>query len=323
MRISVLPALLFTAACGSSGSGSDTPDVSQQPSLFFGTRAGEPAANGLDFAGDSSILRDVDGAGPIRVKVVRALTDWDSGQTRLVISDEILEVDDSDIAEGDPNFTITLDGETLQFVDGNGPSNANGGNWRSRMNSAGLASGSASIFDYILEADPSLTGEFDTEAFFVFGFETDPAEIAALTGDVMYSGEFAGSGQLLRSDGTVFIGEVKTEGDINLTASFSDGSISGTVIGEYLENDPGDAFLTQFNMSFSTDIDGNGYAADLTCNTGCDANESIIAGTFFVQDALETSGLIGFDVQAEVPNPENESELVDTRFISGASYTAE
>ncbi len=317
MKKIVFTSLLALAACGSSGTSSDTVDVTAA-ALSFGTSSGSAAANGLDFATALSDLSDVEGAGPINIKVARALTDWDSGTTRLVISDETLEVE----SLNDGYFAITLNGERLVFdAEGNPEATANGSTWESYFNTEGQVSGTGAIYDYARGQDPMLTGEFDTEAFFVFGIETDPAEIAVMVGEVVYNGGLEGYGQLLDASGNVFIEEVNVQGSIELTVSFDDtdtvnGSLNASLFGD------GEDSLNTVDMTFSTGIEGNGYAADLVCTDGCADQSSIIAGAFFGEDALETSGLIGFDISAEIENPDVPETLIDTRFISGAGFTA-
>ena len=95
--------------------------------LAFGTRSGATeAANGLDFATALSDLENLEGTGAVKVKMVRALTDWDSGTTRLVISDETLGVDSID----EELFAITLNGERLVFDEGGNPvATANENEW--------------------------------------------------------------------------------------------------------------------------------------------------------------------------------------------------
>ena len=310
MKQVTIPALLLLAACGGGGGGggsdsSSAPTNTTGQQLSFATTDSDASSNGLPFANSASTVADVEGAGEIDIKVVRALTDYDSGTTQLVISDETVTIDNFEGADLDV-LTITLDGETFVVGGANPTDNANGEPWFIDRFTSGDASETLSILSYAGEENPDFTGEFDSEAFFVVGFETDPDEIANLVGEIIYTGEFAGFGQLIDADGTdinisseVFIG-----GDIDITANFNDDTADGVLTA--VESD------ISFDTEFSADIEGNGFAANLTCTNGCTDSASGIAGAFYGEDGLETSGIIGFDVQTE-----------EGQFIGGAGFTAE
>ena len=304
-----IPVLLVLAACGGGsdggGGGVSTNATTQQ--LSFATTDSDASSNGLPFANSESTVADLEGA-EIDIKVVRALTDYDNGTTQLVISDETITIDSLDGA-GEDVFTITLDGETFVVGGENGTANANGVPWNTDRFTSGSASTTASIFSYAGEADPNFTGEFDSEAFFVVGFETDPDEIANLVGQIMYTGGFAGFGQLIDADGTIS-NERFVTGDIDITANFDDGTVDGTLTSGEIEVSAG--IDASFDAEFSTGIEGNGFAADLACTNGCTDSTSGIAGAFYGEDGLETSGLIGLDVQIDAG-----------QFIGGAGFTAE
>ena len=298
MKQVTIPALLLLAACG--GGGSDSSSAAT---------GSDASSNGLPFANSASTVADVEGAGEIDIKVVRALTDYDSGTTQLVMSDETVTIESFDGADQDV-FTITLDGETF-VVDGeNGTDNANGEPWIADRPTSGEASGTLSIRSFAGAADPDVTGEFDSEAFFVVGFETNPDQIEAIVGKVMYTGEFRGFGQVLDADGAVVDSQVFVGGDVNITAAFDDIS---TVEGSLIGTGSSPESSVPFDTAFSANIEGNGFAADLTCTNGCTDNASSIAGAFYGEDALETSGIIGFDVET------NDGQ----QFIGGAGFTAE
>ena len=285
--------------------------------LFIGTRDADSSANGLPFALAGSVVEDLEGAGQIKVKVVRALTDWDSGTTRLLISDETLTLVSGDIASGLDNITLTLGGETVQLVGGGAPvSSGQADDWSAYLNTIGEVSGTGAVYTYQRVEDPALKREFDTEAFFAFGYETDPDEIADLVGTAIYSGPFGGFGQVLDPlTGAVVETEQEVSGTITLTADFdaSTPSVTGDLAGtfEYRNID--------FTTSFTAPVEGNGFLGELdsmTCNDAVCLSNSEVAGAFFGADAQESSGLIGMNVRV-IPDVGTEY-----RFISGGGYTA-
>jgi len=330
MRVISIVSLLAVAACGGGGGGSGgsggsgggptpPPPALNSNALFFGTPDGSTtAANGQPFATALSALDDIEGAGVFNVKVVRAQTDWDSGETTFILSDETVTVTELD---GGGVFEITLGGETITIDDGDSVApNANGRSWQAQLNnSLGAVSGTGLLFDFVGAENPALAGEFDAGALFVFGHETDPAEIAALMGPSNYSGDFNGVGQLLDANGSVIGSRVLTSGTVTIGATFGNtASISGTVAG-MIEDGHGNP---AFNMDFTTDLDGNGYASDLDCLSGCDDNASVIAGAFYGVDALETSGLIGLDITTDVTDPANTGQTIEGRYLGGAGFSA-
>ncbi len=320
MRATAMISLLALAACGSGGSGANPDNLSERAqALAFGTKAGEPAANGLAFATEDTTLADVDGAGPINIKVVGAITDHESGETRLVILDETVTSTGNDLE----NFVVTLNGETLAFMEGAGPASVEGGeDWNSETFTEGAVSATRSIYVYARGENPDLNGEFDAELFSVVGFETDPSELAAIMGSVTYSGILEGYGQLLDLDGNLIDDEVNISGGIEITAAFDDlDTVNGSLNASY-GPDEGSDFENTVKMTFSAGIDGNGYAADLNCTSGCVDQSSVIAGAFYGHDALETSGLIGFDITSTVANPDDPNAPFETQFIGGSGFTA-
>ena len=179
-------------------------------------------------------------------------------------------------------------------------------------------SATGAVYAYEDAENPALTGEFDTEAFFAFGYETDPDEIAALVGTAIYSGDFAGYGQVIDpATGGVIQSEQKFSGTIDLMADFgaSSPSVSGDLDGTF------DFDGTVFSTSFSAPIEGNGFAGSLdnmTCTDAVCLSDSELAGAFFGTNALETSGLLGMNVRV-IPDVDPDGEY---RFISGGGFTA-
>ena len=285
-------------------------------SLFIGSRSSSSSANGLPFAVPASVVADLETAGAIDVKVVRALTDWESGATRLLISDETLTMAAGDLTNDLNDITLTLDGETLAFVAGVAPTSNGQSDWQSYINSLGAVSGSGAVYSYNNGPSAILSNEFDSEAFFVFGYETDPDEIAALVGSILsYNGNFEGYGQVIDpANGNVLSSEEYFSGTLALTANFTGGTVTGDLDGTF------DYDGTAFTTSFTAPIEGNGYLGNLdamNCTNAVCVSNSQVGGAFFGTDALETSGVLGMDVRVD-PNAGSEYQ-----FISGGSYTAE
>lgn len=306
--VSVLAMIMLSGCTAGTGFfGSDN-------SLFIGSRSGDSSANGLPFAVPASVVEDLEAEGAIKVKVVRALTDWESGATRLLISDETLTLSAGDVAGNLANITLTLDGEALAFVAGSAPASNGQSDWTSYLNSDGAVSGSGAVYSYNYGPSAVLSDEFDSEAFFVFGYETDPDEIAGLVGTAMYSGGFEGYGQVVDpATGSVIDSESYFSGNLDLTADFGGGSVSGTLDGSF------DYDGTLFDTAFTAPIEGNGYLGDLdsmSCTDAVCLSNSQVGGAFFGTGALETSGLLGMDVRVD---PDAGSEY---QFIGAGSYTA-
>lgn len=308
--IAILATTTLSACSASSGFFGSSND------LFIGTRSATESANGLPFAVPASVVQDLEAAGAIDVKVVRALTDWESGATRLLISEETLTLSAGDLANNLDDITLTLDGETLAFVAGVAPTSNGQSDWESYLNSLGAVSGSGTIYSYNYAPSAILSDEFDSEAFFVFGYETDPAEIVALFGQILnYNGNFEGYGQVIDpANGNVLSSEEYFSGTLALTADFTGGTVTGDLDGTF------DYDGTVFASTFNAPIEGNGYLGDLdpmTCTDAVCVSNSKVGGAFFGTDALETSGVLGMDVRVD-PNAGSEYQ-----FISGGSYTAE
>lgn len=304
-----IAALTALNAC-SAGSGFFGSDES----LFIGTRGASSSANGLPFAVASSVVEDLEAAGSVDVKVVRVLTDWESGSTRLLISDETATLAAGDIAGDLDGLTITLAGETLVFSGGVATPANNQTAWQSYVNTVGTVSGTGSIYSYEGGSTGALSGEFDSEAFFAFGYETDPDEIAALVGSAIYTGTFDGYGQVLDpASGAVLANEQRYNGTFTLVADFDASSVSGALDGTFAYDG------TAFAASFMAPVEGNGYSGTLdamTCMSATCISSTRVGGAFFGANAPETSGLIGMDVRV---TPVGGSEY---RVLGGGGFTA-
>lgn len=305
MKTTFLLPFLALCACGSSSDTTETP-IAKLPvpgnPLFFGTED-DGSANGLGFATPASQLEDVEGAGQFTTRLVRFKTDWASEATTLLVSDETISIED--LAASD--LVITIDGETLAFLSGNGPDTPSVDiPWRTGLRDRGAVSGYYNIFTYAAVDDAAIEGAFDTEGFFAVGFETDPEQVSALSGTVGYFGTSDAWGRGLNAAGDVVTSLVRMSSDITIMADFDALVIDGTLKGTLKEGEqsggtfvPSDVPETAFQMVFDADIQGNGYASELTCTSGCSDSASNIGGVFYGEDTLETTGVIGFDILNE------------------------
>ncbi len=313
MKLRVFTAFASVLSLGACSAG--TAFLGSGNDLFIGTRDAGASANGLPFALPASVLADLEAEGAIKVKVARTFTDWETGVTRLLISDETLTLSPDDLTNSLENIVLTLDGETLTFAASNAPASNGQDDWNSYLNSLGSISGTGAVYSYEGGTNPALSGEFDSEAFFAFGYETDPDEIAALVGNVVYSGLFEGYGQVISpTTGAVVENEVQFGGTIDLTANFDANTIGGDLNGTI-----GHLADTDFQTSFDVPIEGNGFLGSMdtmTCTDATCISNSDIGGAFYGVDGLETSGILGMNVRVI---PVGDSEY---RFISSGGFTA-
>lgn len=282
---------------------------------FYGPEAplahdSDTLPNGQPYATAGSALADLEADGPIQVRVVRSYVDHNTGITRLLVSDEFLTLSPGDVSDWLPNVAISIDGQTLVFADyeTTGPK---GQLWGVYLLGLGEVSGAGGVFSY---TDGQNAAPFDTEAFFAFGLQTDPAEIVALSGSAGYIGNFEGWGQVLDpGSNTVLLTEEKVSGAIALIANFDSGTVDGGLDGLLAVDD------REFTVLFSAPISGNGYSTPIQtfdCVNATCVSRSEIAGVFYGADALETSGIIGLDVTVRP------DDGVPYRFVSGAGFTA-
>lgn len=307
-----MSAPFLLTACGSgSGSGSAGSD----DTFFVGSTGGSVAASGLPFATPSSVLADVEGE-TITVKVVRFIMDWDTNTLSREITEETLTIPEGDTSEELDDITLTLGGETLTFVDGAAPTSSAQGDWTSRDAQILTNVMGGSIYVYEYDENELLTGEFDSQAFFIIGNETDPDVISAASNTIFYSGFTDGYGTILDVDGNAIFTEAPFFGDINLIANLGDGLVSGSF-------DDSSFAGVEVEMSFEdAPIVGNGFVADLeascvdfTCST-----EGTIGGAFYGDDAQETGGIFGFDLTMDNEEfPENSRSAV----VSGSFVASE
>ena len=290
-RVGALACGLLTA-CGGSGT------ADRGPSLPYAT--------------DDRVLADAVGT-PVPVTLVRYETDYGTGVTRLVTSDEVLTLTSFDGAGRDLTFTLSLRGEVLDFAKTGYLLQATDGAgkvWEAYTNTLGAQSGTVGVYAYDFGGG---AGDFDTEGFFVFGYGTDPATLAARTTAATYSGDFHGIGGVVDQTGAIVLEEAIGSGSIVLNVDFDAMQVAGDLSGSF---EGFGAFEAGVN---SAAIVGNGFASTLSpeCGSGvaCSSN-TLITGSFYGPDAGEASGLIAFDETVTTVG-----SGAGLRLLSGAGFT--
>jgi hypothetical protein len=314
MRLSFpgLCAIALLAGCSGGGSGIQNPDPVFIPQNFFGTTSAAASRNGLVFADGTQTYEDVAGQ-TLSVKVARHLTDYSTGETRLVISDETVTFDPRDFG-GARYMTITIGDETLAF-EAELATDSNGRTWRVYRPFNGTYSTVADFWSYSAGGRESEPGALDTEAVFVYGFETSPDVVAALSSNVTYTGDWFGRGAIIDETGALLSSRERGDGTITLYADFAADTLGGNVTGSFTDFGDVDGVIAQ------TGILGNGFVGDLSL-TACGSGEtcssaSQVSGVFFGPNAEELSGFIGFDVTRI------DGDGLLRRLISGAGFVAE
>ena len=309
--ISCCLALLCVSACAGS-----LPSREADPEYVLGDDLGPLGSNGLPYADGILVLSDVEDKG-FNVKFVRFVRDHDTGTTTVMITDETAALA-PDFTKGTTrSMGLTIGEDVLIFEDGTA-SLANGQSATSYLNTLLAHSGTAGIYSYDKYQSGDFEGPVDMEGFFAFGFETDPAEIAALTGNVRYTGTYLGYGQWLDDGGAVTDDEVETTGAITFIANFDADTVSGRLEGQFDPGPDGQDYLMVF---YNAAIEGNGFAGapDMVCdaNVSCSSATSL-GGAFFGVDGAELSGVIGFD---ETMDPNGSSPEV--QFVGAAGFSAD
>lgn len=124
----------------------------------------------------------------------------------------------------------------------------------------------------------------------MFGFETDPTNIDARSGSLIYSGEFIAQGSIDNSLDT----STEFEGPITVTVDFA-GVGSANVLIEGSLNNVSDADLTG-----DLDLSGNGFSGGISCTSGCDnLGASQIDATFYGPNADELGGVIAVNITVD------------------------
>ncbi len=273
----------------------------------FGTESTDQGGNGLAFATDGAVLTDTNGQ-TVTVRMVRHITDAETGEARLEISTETIAIENIDA----DTLTATIGGETVAFVNGEAV-RLDGSDISVDNFQEGAFSTVRSLFSY-----PD-AGE-QTEAVFVVGLETNPEVLQALSGQVTYTGNISGFGTESINNGESFVEEVSFDGNIALVADFGTEQISGTT--SITVDDSGNTF--DFNIA-DADIIGNGFGTELelvSCTDGltCSSN-SDIGGVFHGPNGEELAGITGLDLSATDADGNTTDYIGSGGFVAGNGET--
>jgi hypothetical protein len=323
--VSTSALLLALAACGSSSSGpsSSSPDPAPEGppevtrlTLNIGTTSTENSANGLSFAAGD--LFDVeDGFEGATVRLVRFISDNETGETFLQITEETITVTSFD--DGDLSGTLTFNGEEITFLDGQATL-PDGTRIDIFENTSGDWSATISPYSYVYDDNEGeiLAPGLNTEGSFAVGFETNPGDMPTTSGTTQYRGGFNGYSTLLDLDGNVIENEVQFEGQAIINADFSDSRISGSLTFDTFADDADDIFV-ELELQ-EADIVGNGFATTANVVNGCVAvscsSDTEIGGAFFGPNADETSGAAGVDYTETYGDGEG------VRLVGAGGFTA-
>jgi len=257
----LIPATVFamtlTAACG----GGDSSDTDDDPVII----------NGLPVGAEGQHLSDAEGIN-VTARTERLVAGNTPGTQTAVI-----RVNNGFFA-GDLDGRIELFGETVTIRDGSGTL---GSGEQVQLTYEADRSGT-----YVAALEASILGdpasdETVAEAVYIFGFETDPAEMAALpAGTLRYIGGFQAAGYLNDdpTDPVPYDGEMTVVVDLgNDTADVTlDGIIDNT---------------TDTDMSGTVGLSSNDLSGTLRCD-GCSGSAALRA-TFYGPDAAELGGVLG------------------------------
>lgn len=281
-KLLMIGSMTILTACAGSGGG----DENEPLGLSFGSTDPAASRSGLDYADGTQSLTDLEEQSHT-VRVVRTIKNLTKGEAQRRISDEVLTITQG--GNGD-DFTITLDGEVLTFVDSvtlraSDQSSIDG---FTPTGFSGLRN--ASIFQLAaVEGNSGRENEL-MSGFLVTCFETSPDAVMHIAGSTIYTGAVRG-----RTDPDNFGGNF--EGDFTLAANFDDNMVDGEIGLRSFDTELG---IGDLNFDIApAQITGNGFAGDLTL-TGCTfatctANGEIV-GVFYGQNADEVAGLLSLDV---------------------------
>ncbi|MDO6590721.1 hypothetical protein DS901_05310 [Loktanella sp. D2R18] len=257
----ILIALLSTTACGGGG-GDEDPVVTP-----------DPGANGLPYGVVGQDLSDAEGT---EMSLAAAGYDTSVGASvtqggTVTLATDFLTGGPADLSALDA--TIFMFGEEVTISNGSGVLNGNVVTLTYEPSRSGDYAGAISI------ANHTSGGVYQGETAYVFGFETDPADMETI-GTVNYSGGFLAQGVSGAS-------EAEYEGTIAIAVNFAGtatGSLDGVVGGS-----------TDMDMTLSGGtLSGNAITAGLGCSVGCSGDGDLDA-TFYGPNADELGGVLAID----------------------------
>ncbi|MDX8348832.1 hypothetical protein SLH49_12660 [Cognatiyoonia sp. IB215446] len=269
----VLVGMLALAACGGGGGSSSSGGGSG------GGGGSSSGTNGLDFGANGQELSDAEGA-----DVTMRSASFQAGNGPS-IEDATITLDAGFFNGGTANIDgrIEIFGQSVDITNGAGtlPTGENV--------VVVFEPDRAGTYAAALEVQVSAgTGSIDGEQAYVFGFETNPSQIAARTsGTATYSGDFLAFGSLNGSSNT----QTDYEGQITVVVDFT-GSGNADVDLDGRLNGATDVDLSADNLAISE----NGFDGSLSCDTGCSGGGSSIDATFYGPNAVELGGVLDIDV---------------------------
>lgn len=263
-RTSIVAICIALSACGGGG-GDDSGG---------GTTPAVPGTNGLDYGNAGQRLSDAEG--------IAITGDAAQLQNGIVSQSPGTITLDAGFFQGARDGTVTIFGEQVTISDGAGtlPSTSQDVNLFFDSSRSGTYAATLQVVTY----GAAQPGAIDGEIGYVFGFETNPAEMNAVTGSLEYTGEFLAGGLL---NGTT---EAEYEGAATFTVDFGNNTVAGTLEGQIDS-------ATWVNLDLLDGaLAGNGFTGGLTCDVGCtDDSAGNVVGTFYGPSAAELGGTLVLD----------------------------
>lgn len=269
IRSSAVAVLFCLAACG--GAGDDAGGGGGGPTM--------PGTNGLDYGAVGQSLSDAEG-----VAITGQKASFQVG-SNAQIDGGTITLDAGFIAalsDGARDGTLEIFGLTVDIENG---VRTLGTGEEVRITFDQRSGTYAGVLDVTVGG--TNPGDINGAGSYVFGFETNPAQVDARNGSLVYSGEFVVVGSLNNSLDT----GTEYEGAMSVTVNFDGGGTAGVSINGRL-NDAANATL-----SGNLGLNGNGFAGGLNCSAGCDdSGGSSVDATFYGPNAIELGGVVAVDI---------------------------
>lgn len=253
--------LLALAACGSGGSDSN-PNTT-------------PADNGLPFGAAGQSLEDAEGVEiTAQAASVQAGDDPEIGPGTITL--------DMGFIGGNGNGTLRIFGQTVPVT--NGAGTLSGGEEVRVFYDDGRSGDYAGVIDIVVTGSDGIN-DIDGETTYVFGFETNPGQMGAVSGGATFEGGFQVAG-FLNGDP---LDPEEYEGSITVEVLFNGEDADVTL--------EGDLGITPVDLSGSgLAINGNSFTGTLTCDLGCTGNGGTVDATFYGPSAAEVGGVLSVDL---------------------------
>ena len=301
MQRATLPALFLLAACGG-GTGipttvSETVDAVGMPA---GTLEGETSYSGIPFADGTETSDDFEGIA-IPVKMVHWHRDSSTRAVTLQISEETVTLDTYFYRSSFGDAEITLNGATLDI---DGYAATIGGRTYYHTGRRLGADTSVSNRHELYSAVDGGVDQFWDYATFVIGAETDPAWVAAQSGEATYDGRFFVAAFPAYNGGTPSDQYANFVGTLSVVMDFDANTASGSLSGYTgLFRQDEDSFDDNVTGRIAeAPILGNGFESALIfddCGTFsfCNAGNSRLAGALYGDEGKALTGVILLDAE--------------------------